>query len=113
MAVRQKTISEMAIGEEGFCSLKALYGGPVRPVWGKGAKNSGKPLTTRTFLLDSPIIPARSAECTLHVRREMMGFSVRFPEAHQQSNFASIIRQSRCRLSVSIQTSQDNSNRLR
>ena len=53
----------------------------------KARKNSGKPLTTRTFLLDSPIFSARSAECTLHVRREMMGFSVRFPEGASTVKF--------------------------
>jgi hypothetical protein len=80
VAGRQKMISEMAIGEEGFCGQKALYGGPARPVWGQGAWKSGTPLTTRTFLWDSPVFPTPSKQATLHVKREMMGFYVRFSD---------------------------------
>jgi hypothetical protein len=89
VAERQKMISEMAIREEGFCRLKALYGGPARPVWGQGAWQSATPLTTRTFLWDSPIYSARSNHATLHVRREMMGFSVRFPDGAPTVKFRS------------------------
>jgi hypothetical protein len=70
VAERQKMINEMSISEEGFCNVTALYGDPARPVWGQGAWNSGKPMTTRTFLMDLPIYSALSQQATLHVKRE-------------------------------------------
>jgi hypothetical protein len=80
VAGRQRMISEMGIGEEGFCSLKSLYGGPPLPIWGQDRRASRTLLMTRTFLLDSEIYSVRSIHATLHVTREPMGFAVRVPD---------------------------------
>jgi hypothetical protein len=75
-----RMLSEMEIGEEGFCSLQSLYGGPALPTWGQDACVSGMPLTTRTFLVDSKVYPNRSPQAALRVKRLMAGFSVGFPD---------------------------------
>jgi hypothetical protein len=76
----RKMLSEMEIGEEGFCSLQSLYGGPALPAWGQDGRVSGIPLTTRTFLVDSEVSPKRSPQAALRVKRLTAGFSVGFPD---------------------------------
>jgi hypothetical protein len=80
VAEHQKMLSEMEIGEEGFCSVLSLYGGPALPVWGEDARVSGIPVTTRTFLMDSEVYSKPSPEARLRVKRLKMGFSVGFPD---------------------------------
>jgi hypothetical protein len=80
VAEHHKMLSEMEIGEEGFCSVLSLYGGPALPVWGEDARVSGIPVTTRTFLMDSEVYPKRSPQAALRVKRLTMGFSVGFPD---------------------------------
>jgi hypothetical protein len=80
VAEHQKMLSEMEIGEEGFCSVLSLYGGPALPVWGEDARVSGIPVTTRTFLMDSEVYPMLSPQATLRVKRLPIGFSVGFPD---------------------------------
>lgn len=76
---KPRMISEMAIGEKGFCSAQSLYGGPALPVLGHDAQVSGMSLMTRTFLLDSQVYPEASEQATLYVQRELIGFYVRLP----------------------------------
>jgi hypothetical protein len=80
VAEHQKMLSEMEIGEEGFCSALSLYGGPALPVWSEDARVSGIPVTTRTFLMDSEVYPKGSPQAALRVKRVTMGFSVGFPD---------------------------------
>jgi hypothetical protein len=74
-----KMLSQMGIGEEGFCSLQSLYGGPALPVWTPNPQVAYLPLT-RTFLLDSEVYPDRSRQAMLRVKRLTMGFSVGIPD---------------------------------
>ena len=76
----RRVLSEMEIGEEGFCSLQSLYGGPALPVWGHHADVAGTLMTTRTFLVDSEVYPNWSLQATLNVKRLTAGFSVAFPD---------------------------------
>ena len=79
MSEHQKMLSEMAVGEQGFCSALSLYGGPALPAWGQEARVSGIPVTTRTFLVDSEVSPKLSPQASLRVRRLKMGFSIGCP----------------------------------
>jgi hypothetical protein len=72
-------LSDMAIGEKGFCSVKAYYHGPVLPVWEQPVQAGGK-LTTGTFLLDSDVYPDRSPRATLYVERLSIVFAVGLPD---------------------------------
>ena len=79
-----KKLSEMAIGEQGFCSLSAHYAGLARPLWGQNAQvlaemRGCQQMTTERFLLQSPVYPTRTPNATLAVKREDKGYSVRFP----------------------------------
>jgi hypothetical protein len=76
---KRKQLSEMTIGEEGFCSLESHYIGPACPLCVSGDQ-AGANIVTRTFLLDSEVYEECSPQATLHVRRLIMGFLVGRPD---------------------------------
>jgi hypothetical protein len=79
------TVGQMQVGDEGFCSLDALYVAP-RPPQGPG--DAPVVACVSPFLLpESPVFGEPSASAKVHIRRLEAGFAILLPPGEVPSRY--------------------------